>query len=66
MDYELNSEINHYHLTARMLTGRPGLVSIFLSVLGRLVNTQNRQKSDHSKFPNCHNFVGYSNEQNNK
>ena len=66
MDYELNNEINHYHLTARMLAGRPGHVSIFLSVLGRLVNTQNRQKSDHSKFPNFHNFVGYSNEQNNK
>ena len=46
MDYKLNKEINYYHLTARML-GHLGLVSIFLSVLGRLVNTQNRQKSDH-------------------
>ena len=32
MDYEKSNEINRYCLATRMLTGRLGLLSIFLSV----------------------------------
>ena len=64
MDYEQNDEINHYYLTARMLTGRPGLVSIFLSVLVSFskhskISSRNRQNQTTQIIQNFWNFRNF-------